>query len=555
MDKSAEKRLDKIYRLSDDITESRARLLSITYSKDKSGLTTEKRRKNRIEDLTTDIDKLKLKRQDEIMRHYSNVKLTRNSSPSPPPTPLRVSSTPSTPLPPSSVPQRSRTSTLSPSHQSSPPSPYQSPPPSLHRSPSPPPRPESAPVSSSSSSDIRCEHSNDQPPEEPNIWSTEPVSADEKAHYHKCKQYYDIIQQPLVSVSEKIFYDDFELLAASLVCVLDQDASDFDPETFLNNIANILNISDITIRKIQSGCVKVIFDIYKNVAGVNKKIEVKALYNSITDKILQSLGLLKVLFMFMGDIETYDKTIKFRSQVTLHPEWNRIYGVNNSYWPGVAPDQLDRGPHPYYCPLGWQRFSFYVADKFYQKFKGWSVCYHGTKFAYGLSILLSGLKPADVVAHGDGIYASPSIIYTAHPRYSEIKKIESMGESTFFKDGKYVQFILQCRVHPDNIKTIGQETVGTHDTIIDPNFDNDVIEWLIDAQGKPMMDFNDPNSTIVCTGLMVRVTDNHPGLLSDSQWWYHTFLTKHPEYCMLGVDLDELQEKKDNEETCNIIYT
>jgi hypothetical protein len=402
---------------------------------------------------------------------------------------------------------------------------------------------------------MRSEHSNDQPPEEPNIWSTEPISADEKAHYHKCKQYYDIIQQPLVSVSEKIFYDDFELLTASLVCVIDQDASDFVPETFLNNIANILNIDDITIRKIQSGCVKVVFDIFKKVDGVKKKIEVKALYNSVTDEKLKMLGLLKVLFMFMGDIETFDETIKFRSQVTLHPEWNRIYGVNHSYWPGRAPDRLDRGPHPYYCPLGWQRFSFYVAEKFYEKFKGWSVCYHGTKFAYGLSILLSGLKPANVAVHGGVIYASPSIIYTAHPRYSEIKRIESKGESTFFKNGKYVQFVLQCRVHPDNIKKIGQETVATCDTIIDPNFDNNVIEWLIDAQGKPIMDFNDPNATIVCTGLMVRVTDNHPGLLPDSQWWYRTFLTDHPEYCMLSIDLNELQEQNKSEETCNIIFS
>lgn len=144
MDKSAEKRLNKIYRLSDDITESQARLLSITYSQEKSGLTSEKRRKKRIEDLETHIDKLTLKRQDEIMRHYSNVKLTRKSSPSPPPTQLPVFSPPSKPL--SLVPQPSPTPTLSSIHRS--PSIPQSPP----RSPSPSPRPEPTPVSSSSSS-------------------------------------------------------------------------------------------------------------------------------------------------------------------------------------------------------------------------------------------------------------------------------------------------------------------------------------------------------------------------------------------------------------------
>ncbi len=164
MDKSAEKRLNKIYRLSDDITESQARLLSITYSQEKSGLTSEKIRKNRIEDLETHIEKLTLKRQDEIMRHYSNVKVTRKSSPSPPPTELRVSLPPSKPLSPSPIPQPSPTPTLSSSHrspsipQSPPRSPHQSPPRSPHQSPprsphqSPPQSPPRSPYQSPSPS-------------------------------------------------------------------------------------------------------------------------------------------------------------------------------------------------------------------------------------------------------------------------------------------------------------------------------------------------------------------------------------------------------------------
>ncbi|CAF3427800.1 unnamed protein product, partial [Rotaria sp. Silwood2] len=71
-----------------------------------------------------------------------------------------------------------------------------------------------------------------------------------------------------------------------------------------------------------------------------------------------------------------------------------------------------------------------------------------TKFAHGLSILLSGLKPAEIKAHGAGIYATPLINYAAHPRYSEVKLVESSTRKKIFKADKYVQFVLECRAHP-----------------------------------------------------------------------------------------------------------
>ena len=93
MDKSAEKRLKKIYQLSDDVTETRARNLFITYNERKGGLTAERRRRHRIEDLQVHMDKLILARHDEILRHYSNAKLIRKplSSPSPTPSPVPLS--------------------------------------------------------------------------------------------------------------------------------------------------------------------------------------------------------------------------------------------------------------------------------------------------------------------------------------------------------------------------------------------------------------------------------------------------------------------------------
>ncbi|CAF0939907.1 unnamed protein product [Adineta steineri] len=223
--------------------------------------------------------------------------------------------------------------------------------------------------------------------------------------------------------------------------------------------------------------------------------------------------------MFMGDILSCANKTKIRNEIKLHPQYNRIYDRGHTYWTGALQDGRDRGDSPYYCPVGWKRYSFHVCDNFHEKVKGWCICYHGTKFSFGLSILLSGLKPAAVIAHGQGIYASPSIIYVSHPRYSEVREISLSEQSSFIKRGKYVQFVLECRVHPKYRKVIGCETLGADNTIIDPNINNKIIEWVIDNNNKDIVDFNDPDASIICSGLMMRVTDNHPMFLPESHWW------------------------------------
>ena len=92
--------------------------------------------------------------------------------------------------------------------------------------------------------------------------------------------------------------------------------------------------------------------------------------------------------------------------------------------------------------------------------------------------------------------------------------------------------------------------------IIDPNISNDDIEWLIDNKNKELMDFNDPNSTIVCTGLMIRVTDNHPGLLPEGEWWFksHMCTKSNNQCCLLGIDFDDLKQQKLNGVQSNIIH-
>ena len=100
-------------------------------------------------------------------------------------------------------------------------------------------------------------------------------------------------------------------------------------------------------------------------------------------------------------------------------------------------------------------------------------------------------------------YFSPSIIYSAHPRYGTPQKL---------KNGKFIQTVFQCRIDPNAMLKKGTTTGGGH-TIIDPNFDkekqNSEIEWYLDGA--------DIDKYIVY-GIMVRISDD-PAELSDSHWW------------------------------------
>ena len=370
------------------------------------------------------------------------------------------------------------------------------------------------------------------------VLSPEVLTPEEKTYYSTCKQYYNLTKMPLVSIAPNILNDDFQTESLSFKFAIDEDYDKFDMETFLNNICNLLNINrdDIRVNKIQKGSVHICLDyVVKKIGNTATQIKmlIKSTYNTLTEKVKQEMSKLKVFFMYMGDITNCANVTQIRHEIKLYPQYNRIYAPGHTYWPGALQDGRDRGDSPYYCPVGWKRYSFNVCDNFDQKFKGWCICYHGTKFEYGLSILLSGLKPAWDTAHGPGIYASPSIIYAAHPRYAEVKEIQPSQHNDFFKHGRYVQFVLECRVHPTNRKVIGRETLGASNRIIDPNISNDKIEWVIDNRGNDLVDFNDPNASIICTGLMIRVTDNHPVFLPDSQWW--------------GYDTA-------NNGSCNIIY-
>ncbi|CAF3815248.1 unnamed protein product [Rotaria sp. Silwood1] len=365
--------------------------------------------------------------------------------------------------------------------------------------------------------------------------------------------------EPLISVADEVLDSSTKISSSSIKMGIDVDYDKFDLRSFFNEFCRTVNLNtnDIAMKQIQVGSAILEAEIFDKFEADDKKLHLKMFVHKITDKLKKHLGIMKIFFMFMGPIKSFFKMQQRRAEIRLNPNYNRIYAIGHDYWLGPNNDGKDRGNKPYYCPVGWQRWSFYVTDNFDKKFNGWCIGYHGTKFSYGLSILLSGLKPAEIDAHGAGVYATPSVNYAAHPRYSEVKLIESSTRKKFFKSGKYVQFVLECRVHPSNIKKVDRETLGAGNTTIDPNISNAIIEWIIDHHGKSIVDFNDPDSSVICTGILTRVTDEHPGLLPESEWWYKSHLCSrpNPKCCMLGIHPDALFKQKQRGDTCKILFS
>ena len=111
--------------------------------------------------------------------------------------------------------------------------------------------------------------------------------------------------------------------------------------------------------------------------------------------------------------------------------------------------------------------------QFEQQYGSWPVAHDGTAGTLAMKILLSGLRASGQgcflrLNHG-GVNLSPSIGYNGHPRYAKIVQVNS----------KYVQMILQVRVHPKLIEKHPGTLAGAfpHDKQkSDPNFSNSVLE-------------------------------------------------------------------------------
>jgi len=200
----------------------------------------------------------------------------------------------------------------------------------------------------------------------------------------------------------------------------------------------------------------------------------------------------------------------------MNPNWNREYhnGPQGTYWEGALRDPNSRGP--YFCPVGWKRYSIRVgtAEEFDRKCNGWHVAYHGSKNIHASSILQTGFKPGKGCFLGEneaGVYFSPSIEYSAHPRYAKPWRTP---------DGKYVQMIFQCRVNRTAIWRKAPETLlkdSEKATVIDRNFPNNQLEWIVKAD-NPNVFISNLHNQVVCYGIMLRVSDN-PNVLPSSSWW------------------------------------
>jgi len=121
------------------------------------------------------------------------------------------------------------------------------------------------------------------------------------------------------------------------------------------------------------------------------------------------------------------------------------------------------------------------------------------------------------------ICLSPSIEYSAHPRYARPwKKVTDDGEQH-----RYYQLVFQCRVNPNAVGSPKSETLlyNEHKTMcIDKNFRNEELEWLITTDNATSEYIR---NNIVCYGLMVRVIDGEPKDLAASRWWMYSH---HAEY-------------------------
>ncbi|CAF1517100.1 unnamed protein product [Rotaria sp. Silwood1] len=208
----------------------------------------------------------------------------------------------------------------------------------------------------------------------------------------------------------------------------------------------------------------------------------------------------------------------------MNPTFNRIYSVEEKdvaegFRPTWFFPALMRGEEPYYCPVGWRRFSIDVGkdrNQFENDYRHWPCAYHGSEGHRAMSILLKGLQACNV---NDGcylkpnqgaVYLSPSIEYCGHPRYARVWKVKS----------KYVQMVLQVRIDPELLFDKRPGTLpGANEHIrerIDPNFSNNELEWVIHWPPKTMIS---KLNGILVYGVMLRVTDQHPGSLDQNKWW------------------------------------
>lgn len=223
-----------------------------------------------------------------------------------------------------------------------------------------------------------------------------------------------------------------------------------------------------------------------------------------------------------------------------NPKFNRIYVFNNNkaYLEENEEPEISEfiktkfdvikegyGGYPYYSPKGWRRYSLQVKD-YDQKYKDWPIAYHGTKSDNLINILTEGFRVytgKKGQSFGEGVYFSPSIEYCGHWRYGKPKRSITRNY--------YIQAVFQCKLRPGSF-TIHRETMILDDKkkdksrdpnidktkIIDPNFSNKELEWVVSSDTINKLNREGKEAYII-QGIMVRVTKEDPKDLPINKWW------------------------------------
>eukprot|EP01083_Nonionella_stella_P277588 943645_1 len=211
----------------------------------------------------------------------------------------------------------------------------------------------------------------------------------------------------------------------------------------------------------------------------------------------------------------------------MNPKWDRAYGQgqDKTHWTGKLRDGRSRGgdKYPYYCPSGWKRYAVKVDGDFDQKYGNWPICYHGSETCAIGSILSHGIY-GNWPGTTNLRFFSPSIVYSAHPRYARPKLMNDRQQ--------YVQMIFQCRVDPNAMYKCGETLRIGRSTKIDSNFSmnfqkcrcgfkNPKWGYSCNVDGHNEMewflDITDADKYVIY-GIMLRFS-NDPSILPESSWW------------------------------------
>lgn len=181
--------------------------------------------------------------------------------------------------------------------------------------------------------------------------------------------------------------------------------------------------------------------------------------------------------------------------------------TSHTHWNG----RLHNSPgFPYYVQSNWYRLSLRVNSLIVSEFgPHWCTLYHGTHPQNIHKILENGFW-ARQCQHGfPAVYLSPSIQYSAHPRYARVVEHEN----------SFYQFVIEVRVNTRKLQPVKKRetlSVGTAGDI-DPNFpNNEDLEFLFRAAKETFLKSRDG---LVVTGVMVRKLDVDPATLPSSWWW------------------------------------